>query len=113
MGSPRERGERVAVAGVYLLTILPVYQSPAVDAADSSRWQSRHLDSNRESNGRGGKGVKNRKRIGSEREGGRDREEMDVKREKKEVAKSEENLLRVFVIRLFPEERINKKKVEI
>jgi len=53
-GSPRGRGEGAAVAGVYLLTILPVYQSPAVDAADSSRWQSRHLDSSRESSGRGG-----------------------------------------------------------
>lgn len=32
MGSPRGRGEGAAVAGVYLLTILPVYQSPAVDS---------------------------------------------------------------------------------
>lgn len=32
MGSPRGRGEGTAVAGVYLLTILPVYQSPAVDS---------------------------------------------------------------------------------
>jgi len=32
MGSLRGREEGVAVAGVYLLTILPVYQSPAVDS---------------------------------------------------------------------------------
>lgn len=32
MGSPREQREGTAVAGVYLLTILPVYQSLAIDS---------------------------------------------------------------------------------
>lgn len=42
----------------------------------------------------------------------REREEIDVKREKEEVAKSEENLLHVFVVRFSAntEERSNKGK---
>jgi len=77
-GSPRGRGVGAAVAGVYLLTILPVYQVPRSHryAADSSRRQSTLLASSRGSGDRGRGRVENeiaagetqKRRVG---EGGR------------------------------------------
>lgn len=51
-GSPRGRGEGAVEAGVYLLTILPVYQSPAVDSlrqivvAGKARFSTAACESN-------------------------------------------------------------------